>query len=318
MTIASAADSGVLAPKVAVCAVTYSRPVGLARLLAGLNQLSFAGGAAPNIVIIVVDNDALGSGASVCTEWGPRLRWPLRYEHEPRRGIAQARNRAVSAAISAEFIAFIDDDEVPSPGWLQELLTVQEQFGADVVCGPVLPEFCAPVPPWLRPFFQRRRHLTGDTLPWASTNNALVRRAAADQLGVWFDEQLGLTGGEDTHFFFRLARLQSRMVWADKAVVSEFIPDSRITVAWVLRRAYRAGQTLGFCDRTIGATLGQRATRLAKGCFRLLEGLLTLPIGVVRGREATIRSLRRVCWGAGSITGLVGGRYEEYRKVHGH
>jgi succinoglycan biosynthesis protein ExoM len=317
MTTVSGADFGTLAPKVAVCVVTYSRPVGLARLLSGLHQLSFTQLVTPDIVIIVVDNDTQRSGESVCTEWRSRLRWPLLYEHEPRRGIAQARNHALRAARSAEFVAFIDDDEVPDPSWLQELLTVQQRCGADVVCGPVLPVFSAEVPSWLCSFYQRTRYGTGDPLPSGSTNNTLVRRAFGDKAGVWFDDQLGLTGGEDTHFFRRLARLQARMVWADEATVQEYVPASRTTVAWVLRRAYRAGQTLGFCDRGVEGSFRLRAIRLAKGCFRVLQGLLMLPFGVALGREAMVRSLWRVCWGIGSITGLMGGQYQEYRNVDG-
>lgn len=312
-----AGAKGRLQPIVAICVVTYRRPSCLARLLGGLSRLSFDEDMEPDLTVVVVDNDLGHSARAVCDEWETRIRWPLRYEQEPHRGIAQARNHAVHVAGSAEFIAFVDDDEVPDPDWLQELLRVQKQYGADVVCGPVLPVFGTQVPDWLRSFYERARSRTGDPVAAASTNNVLIRRESALGLGVWFDERLGLSGGEDTHFFRRLLRLPARVVWADGAIVQEFIPESRLTVAWVLRRAYRAGQTLAFCDRAVEGSFRPRAIRLTKGCLRVLQGLLILPFGLALGREATVRSLRRVCWGAGSITGLVGGRYEEYREVHG-
>ncbi|HEY7768427.1 glycosyltransferase, partial [Longimicrobium sp.] len=127
--------------KVAVCAVTYLRPRGLARLLEGLAALRFGGGRGPELEIVVVDNDPARSAEAVCDEWSDRLPWPLRYRHEERRGVSHARNAAVAAAreAGAEMMAFIDDDEVPQPGWLDELLRVQAQHDADVVAGPVLP-----------------------------------------------------------------------------------------------------------------------------------------------------------------------------------
>ncbi|UCC32144.1 MAG: glycosyltransferase family 2 protein, partial [Phycisphaerales bacterium] len=111
--------------RVAVCVITCRRPEGLQRLLRALNALTFRGDP-PDIEVIVVDNDADTSAASVCDLLRRDLNWPLRYEVEPQRGIPFARNRAVAcAADTADFVSFIDDDEVPQPSWLDELLAVQ-------------------------------------------------------------------------------------------------------------------------------------------------------------------------------------------------
>ena len=44
----------------------------------------------------------------------------------------------------AQYIAFIDNDEAPSPAWLDELLAGLAEYDAGVVAGPVLPMFEAP------------------------------------------------------------------------------------------------------------------------------------------------------------------------------
>src|SRR5262249_52764218 len=74
------------------------------------------------------------------------------YVHEPRRGIAHARNVAVEAApkLEADFVAFTDDCEVTNY-WLDELLRVACNFDADVVRGRTVytyPEHAAAIRVW--------------------------------------------------------------------------------------------------------------------------------------------------------------------------
>ena len=127
--------------RVAVCVITHQRPEGLTRLIRALDALSFQK-EPPNLQIIVVDNDSTGSALGVCERLRDDVQWPVEYTREPRRGIPQARNKAVQCAVNqAEFLAFIDDDEVPDMSWLDELLRVQRTHDADVVAGPVVPHF---------------------------------------------------------------------------------------------------------------------------------------------------------------------------------
>src|SRR5262249_22718479 len=136
---AAAADprgrGGMRPVKVDVAIATYRRPRGLFRLLGGLARLRFRG-EPPDLRVVVIDHDPAGPAAEVCQDARRWLDLPLVHRVEPRRGIPQARNAAVAAALErAEFVAFIDDDEVPSPQWLDELLRVQAETGADAVAG---------------------------------------------------------------------------------------------------------------------------------------------------------------------------------------
>src|SRR5215218_7475135 len=138
--------------KVAVCIITYRRPKGLKRLIESLNKLTFDKCKAPNLQVIVVDNDPAGLAYEFCEGISSDLNWPLKRSVEPRRGIPYARNKAVACAQEehVDFIAFIDDDEVPEPSWLDELLYIQELYGADVTAGPVSPHFTRPVASWMK------------------------------------------------------------------------------------------------------------------------------------------------------------------------
>jgi succinoglycan biosynthesis protein ExoM len=306
-------------PRVAVCVATFRRPAGLERLLHGLEGLAFAG-EAPSLEIVVVDNDPEQSARATCEALRPGLRWPLRYEPEPRRGISHARNRAVAASRSwADFVAFIDDDEAPEPDWIEQLLRVQASYDADVVCGPVIRHFESEPPEWVKKggFFVDARYPTGTDIPDPATNNVLIRTAVFGESDEPFDLRFGLTGGEDTHFFLRLGRAGRKMVWADEARVNEWVPVSRASGKWVLQRVYRTSNTWSICERELHPTFRAAGMRVAKGMARIAYGLAILPVSWLFGRHMVVKSLWYVCWGAGNITGLMGLKFHEYRVVHG-
>jgi GT2 family glycosyltransferase len=304
---------------VAVCIVTYRRPLGLQRLLKALDDLTFTRCSRPHVTVIVVDNDAEGSGREACQAQSTRW-YQLVYDVEPRRGIPQARNRAVGHVNRAvEFIAFIDDDEMPTPGWLDELLHVQRMWQADVVAGPVLPSFPHTAPGWAVKgrFFDRMRYPTGHRSPHVGAGNALIRASVLQETGLAFNESMALTGGEDVLLFSRLAQLGYSIVWANDAVVHEAVPDTRLTVRWVLQRAYRLGNTWSLCERQLNPSVGRRLVRVAKGVGRIVQGVLFLPPACLVGPHAVVQSVRWIMLGAGNLSGLAGFRYEEYRTPHG-
>jgi succinoglycan biosynthesis protein ExoM len=306
-----------VATRVAVCVATYARPDGLARVLDGLSALHTDA----CVRAVVVDNDATGPSRAACEARASAFALGLRYEVEAQRGITYARNRAVAAAgPDVDFIAMLDDDEVPNPGWLTALLRVQAKYGADIVTGPVIPYF--PTPPaewvWDGRFFDRPRYETGHDLPHAHTNNVLVRRSVFEKTGR-FDDRFALTGGEDLQFFRRAKDAGARIVWANDALVEEWIPESRANLGWLLRRAYRSGATLGQVDRDRPDVLVARPMRVVRGVGRLTQGVLLTPVALVAWRQRRVRLVRalQLVWrGAGMVAGVLGGRYEEYRVTH--
>ena len=63
----------------------------------------------------------------------------LVYVHEPEPGIVAGRNRALSQAHGSDALIFIDDDEIPSPGWLKALVGTWRARGCAAVTGPTPP-----------------------------------------------------------------------------------------------------------------------------------------------------------------------------------
>jgi succinoglycan biosynthesis protein ExoM len=306
--------------RVSVCVVTRRRPKALARLLRGLAELAFDKCAEPSIQIVVVDNDAEGSGRSVVLHARAALRWPVDYAVEPRQGIAIARNTAVArTSADTEFIAFIDDDEVPAREWLDELLAAQAHYGADIVAGPVLPRFEASVAPWLEHggFYCRKRYPTGSPIDRVATNNVLFRRSIFFDAEIRFNERMALTGGADTLFFLEATRAGFRAVWADAAHVEEWLPASRLKAQWLLLRAYRGGNSFSLGQLELEPAILTRLSRFAKGAARILVSVFRIPAALVGGRPALLRALMGVMLGAGTIAAVLGARYDEYRTTHG-
>jgi len=244
----------------------------------------------------------------------------LRYDVEPQRGIPYARNKAVTCALdTADFIAFIDDDEVPEPQWLDELLRGQRAHDADVVTGPVVPEFSDDVPAWIVKgrYFETQRHPTGRRMDVAYTHNVLTRTEVLRAMVPFFDNRLALTGGEDSHLFRRVHAAGHSIVWADDAVVRESIPDSRACFAWLVKRFYRVGNTRGLVAIDLGSPVLTRLLLVAKAFVWGVIGLLTSISGLVRGRHALVHGIRYIAYGVGMVLSISGIRYEEYRETHG-
>jgi glycosyltransferase involved in cell wall biosynthesis len=312
------APGGKTPARVAVCVATYRRPRGLRALLESLGKLAFSRNAV-RLWVYVVDNDAEASARAAVHEARARLPFPVEYAVEPERNISLARNRGVARALehAPDFVAFIDDDEVAHPDWLDELLEVQARFAADVVSGGVVPLLSAGAPGWARSggFFAQRKPPSGTPVPVASTSNALVSARLLRAVPGPFDPSFGLAGGGDSLFFTRCAREGALLVAAPYAVVEETVPPARSRAAWVLRRAFRVGNGAVFIERALPAPRRNLSVRLLKGVTRLLGSTALLPPAALLGRTTALRALWGVCYGAGCMAGAVGYRYAEYARV---
>lgn len=294
---------------------TFRRPAELRHLLLTLADVVQR----DDVMLLVADNDGGQQEGTAVVRALQAEGYPLPISllPVPEPGLCAVRNALCTAAMAdpaMRFIAMIDDDEWPQPGWLDALLACQERVGADVVAGPVDFRFVGTPPRWscqtlvFRPE-QRSWGATG--MLWAS-NNLLVARRALEMLErPWFDPRFNHSGGEDLDFLARLREAGARFGWAPEARVSEWVPAERARLSWVLRRMWRIGYT---------ETLARRKRRPG------LTGRLTLLIrtmGLLTARTAALAALllpgaRRVdiagqwvkCWGR--LYALSGGAHSHY------
>lgn len=303
---------------VAVCCITFQRPDGLRRLLEGLNELTFVEMPEPQITVVVIDNDGDAPMRELVDSIRPTFRWSLVYDLEPAQGLSNARNRSLALVPpDADSVAFIDDDEVPEPVWLDQLLHVARTYRAPIVQGPVRPHFLSSPPRWLvrGRFLELGPYRNGASLHFAATGNSLVDAALIHDLGLRFDARFDRTGGEDQRFFGRAIAAGHRVVTAEHAVVHEWIPESRTTLAYLLKRRFRMGNTLAAIDRIEGGR-GWIVVRAVKGVGRIGLGALQTASVAWRGLAGLVAALCNMAWGAGALAGLLGVRHHEYETVH--
>ncbi len=306
-------------PEVVVAIPTFRRPKSLARLLAALEKLETSA----RVIVVVADNDAEGhTGYDLCRSLCTHYRWPLDPVIAEERGIAQVRNALVARALSypdAEFVAMLDDDEWPSPQWLEELLAVQKPASADVVEGSVLFDLPAGAPASTSGFdgLASMRRPTGPIAMLEGAGNLLMTRACLERLQApWFDPAFALTGGEDRDFFERVKAAGGRFAWADEAVARTAVPEARMSLSWMLRRAYGIGNAdmrifLKYRPHTV-----DRLREYAKIALALLlSPLLFVILAAVPNRAAD--ALRRFSRNAGKVSALMGQRYNAYAATNG-
>jgi Glycosyl transferase family 2 len=312
-------ERGASTATVTVAVLTYRRADDLAAALPLV--LAQAGELDPPAGVLVVDNDPDSGARELVTSLaGRQSTAAVRYVHEPTPGIAAARNRALDE-VSSDLLVFIDDDERPVPGWLRSLVDTYLATRPAGVVGPVVSQFADEPDPWIVAgrFFERRRLPTGVSVQVAATNNLLLDQAQLRERGLRFDERFGLIGGSDGLLTRQLTCRGGRLVWCAEALVIDMVPRERLTRRWVLRRAFRMGNSASLvevqlADSTHGRLrvrtrqIGQGLARLAGGLVRMSLGALT---GSMRRRACGARNCAR---GAGLVSGALGHAFAEYRR----
>ena len=300
--------------RVAILIATHRRPAGLARLLRSLDAQVLP--AEVSLRGIVADDDVVPRAAPLCAALERTLSLPITCVRAPRRGIPFARNAAVEAALgTADLFAFVDDDMELDPGWLASRLRAIERYAADVVSAPVRPRFLAGTPPWLVPSYEPLRHPSGTLRDRAFTHDVLLRADLLADPRLRFDARLAHSGGSDTHLFRRLHAAGARIVWVDEPLAWERISPERTSPEWVLRRAFRFGTTAAFIARDLEPPFRAFIGVFAPAAYRLLKGSVTLlPATLAQGRRGLLRALRHLAYASGMILGLLGLRYDEYRR----
>jgi succinoglycan biosynthesis protein ExoM len=245
-----------------LCICSYKRP----EIADVLKQVACQTGIArQRLRVIVADNSDDARMCALVTSTACEVGLNLRYVHAPANNISLARNACLKCA-RAPWIAFLDDDEIPTPDWLGALWREAVKGEWDAVLGPVKAIYSETAPVWLTrgDFHSTAPVRVKGKIQTAYTGNVLFRRDRVEQLRLRFRDELGKSGGEDEDFFYRLFDAGGRIGFAADAVVYEPVPPERARFVWLMRRNFRAGQSHGARLKTRDRRLADVAIALAK------------------------------------------------------
>jgi GT2 family glycosyltransferase len=232
---------------------TYNRAAVLQRLLEALGRCTVPSGGAE---FIVVDD---GSPDRTREVLGRSSLPGLVALHQENGGAASARNRGWRHA-QAPIVAFTDDDCVPEPEWLVEVVDAFHEESVAALGARIQPL----VPGVLAEFVQAERLVghggTPDDVKYLVTANAAYRRSVLEALDG-FDDAFPGAAGEDTDLTMRAREQGYRVVLVDRATVAH---DHRTSLKGLLRTYYRHGKAWTIlADKHPQKGLGTRSTRLA-------------------------------------------------------
>jgi succinoglycan biosynthesis protein ExoM len=283
---------------VSVCICTYKRATFLRRLLTELGNQETGGRFTYSIV--VADNDDLRSAEPLVSEFAAISNIAVKYCVEPRQSIALTRNKAVENA-TGDYIAFIDDDELPERNWLQSLFAACDKYGVDGVLGPVKPSFGDGVPRWIVKgrFFDRPCYETGFVLAFGQTRtgNVLLKEHLLRGTNSPFRPEF--RSGEDVDFFRRAIEKGHVFIWCNEAVVYETVPPTRWKRMYLLRKALLRGACAA-----LRPTVGVRD--VAKSVIAVPIYGLALPFAALLGQHVFMVLLVKLCDHLGKLLALLG------------
>lgn len=239
-------------------------------------------------------------------------------ENAHERGLSGGKNTGTEAA-TGDVVAYLDDDAVADPGWLEAFAPDFADPAVAGVGGLTRPLWAAGRRPrWFPEEFDWTVGCTYRGMPVERApirnvmgGNAAFRREVVGAVGG-FSTQIGRNvqenvqgrksrplGCEETEFCIRLSQRRpgSVMLFEPGAAIGHKVPAARATFAYFRSRCYAEGLSKALVTSSVGAGDGLSSER--GYTFR------TLPLGVLRGVGAALRGdLAGLGRAAAIVTGL--------------
>jgi glycosyltransferase involved in cell wall biosynthesis len=235
-------------PLISVVVCTYNRANLLDDALQSLCEQSIE---TSEYEVVVVDNNSTDKTREVVDEFCRRFT-NVRYCFEPKQGLSHARNRGWREA-RGEYVAYIDDDAHAGKNWLKTALVLLTNTKPTPLClgGPIMPFYSTTKPIW----FKEEISTWGDSPRYLrpgesfSGSNMIWRKSIIEALGG-FDVRSGVRGdylslGEETALFTKIWHSfeQPHFYYSPELAVRHWVPPTKMTVSYQLKRAFAAGQS---------------------------------------------------------------------------
>lgn len=274
-------------PKISVVIVSYNRPKPVKRTVDSLMAQSVR----PYEIIVIDDGSK------------PRLDLKTTFENfqlihfRTERGLSNSRNFGVNIA-TGEYVAFIDDDAEASPNWLEE---VEKEIlkGADILGGPLIPNFEAAPPEWWNEKDFGGLAGIGNAASkaiWGA--NMIFSKKVFDYIGL-FDPRVGRQKGKlmshEERELITKAKSVFKVAFVPAAVVSHSVPARRLGLKYILQWRYYDGVS----DRKLANLSIRQACGIVRSLLRAT--VLFLRSSMKRDKKTGIQHLTSIAYYIGRI-----------------
>ncbi len=261
-----------------ICAYTLERIELIAAAIASLEAQTVA----PHEIVLVIDTSP--ELEAECRELWPGVRVLPNREQQ---GLSGARNTGLAES-SGAVVAFLDDDAVAAPDWIERLGRAYAEARVLGAGGAVRPLWVGGRPRWFPPEFDWVVGCTHSGMPGereAVRNlvgaNMSFRRDALVEAGG-FRHELGRVGKipagcEETDLCIRIGKLNpgSTILYDPGAAVDHVVPAERARLSYFSSRCRGEGRSKAILSALVGSDAGLSAER---SYVRR-----TLPLGFLRG-----------------------------------
>lgn len=204
--------------------------------------------------IIIVDNCSTDSTREVVEQFSNIVN--IEYRYESKLGLSYARNNGWRNA-KGKYIAYLDDDAIASPDWLNKILEVFETITPKPGCvgGKIDPLWDAPRPKWLSD--ELVTALT--VIDWADTPQTItdlnqkwlvganiafpadVLRCIGGFVSGLDRRGKNLLSSGDIYLEKQIQKAGYTCFYHPEILVRHLVPESRLTMRWFIRRYYSQG-----------------------------------------------------------------------------
>ena len=207
--------------------------------------------------ILAVNNNSPDDTLAVLDVLQKKPGATLRVVTETAPGIVPARNRALEESLDRDILVFIDDDELPHPGFLAAACDAIVNEGAQCVGGCVEMDFVTHIrPSWLEDDLlgflaavdhgPQRFWIKDSRTPIGTANVAYDMRLFRDDPALRFDlrynrEGADVGGGEDAIMLRALLAQHAKIRYRPDMVVQHSVDAWKLHRRYFLKLHYRAG-----------------------------------------------------------------------------
>ncbi|MBD6616123.1 glycosyltransferase family 2 protein [Komarekiella sp. 'clone 1'] len=266
-------------PQISAIICTHNRDTYLGAAIDSLLTQDFTA----DFEVVVVDN---GSGDRTREVVEQRASDPrLKYIFEPTIGLSVARNTGARVA-RGDILAYLDDDAVASPGWLQVLYFAYKDNSQLAIAGGKVTLLWPPgiqQPRWISPGLAGNlgAYDLGDNIIYIEQPgltprglNYSIRRSFLEEIGG-FDPQLGRVGknllsNEELQMTELALQRSWQVAYLPEALVAHNVAPERLQRSWFLNRGWWQGISECYREQLSGKA---GVAQLQRGSERFLRGL---------------------------------------------